>query len=279
MLGTFGQIRAEDGFVAPSDLGLPAAPVDLPDLFKPVQERSEFTQYQWKRSIPTTVFWVGELASPKNPVDNIASAWDGKWRTSFGGFDDPRRQNRVGYLPKGFVPTQNPFYIALPYNDITYTGTKSSAKTVVPWFDEVFYRKGRSVLKGRWLAIRYGNKICYGQWEDVGPFTTDDHAYVFGDSRPRTKGNGGAGLDVSPAIRDYLGFRYNVKCDWRFVEVEDVPDGPWKKWGRNNPFANSQGEDRTVSESLVMLHDLRDRLKGEEGEVSSAANDAGDSPE
>ena len=40
------------------------------------------------------------------------SAWDQNWQENFGGYDDPDRRN--GYLPAGFMPTLNPFYIALP---------------------------------------------------------------------------------------------------------------------------------------------------------------------
>jgi hypothetical protein len=60
------------------------------------------------------------------------------------------------------------------------------------------------VCKGHWLDIRTGTKICYAQWEDVGPFYTDSAAYVFGDGRPSPNVNHGAGVDVSPAVRDYL---------------------------------------------------------------------------
>jgi hypothetical protein len=74
----------------------------------------------------------------------------------------------------------------------------------------------------------------------VGPFETDDWDYVFGNARPKTRGNKGAGLDVSPAVRDYLEFGTGFGfVDWRFVDVDEVPDGPWKQHGANNPFANS----------------------------------------
>ena len=49
--------------------------------------------------------------------------------------------------------------------------------------------------------------------------------------------NQGAGLDVSPAVRDYLGMRGGKDvCDWKFVEARDVPPGPWTKHGDNNTF-------------------------------------------
>lgn len=32
-------------------------------------------------------------------------------------------------------------------------------------------------------------------------------------------------MDVSPAVRDYLGLSGIDKVDWQFVEFEDVPEG------------------------------------------------------
>lgn len=83
-----------------------------------------------------------------------------------------------------------------------------------------------------WLEIRHGAKICYAQWEDVGPFRTDSAGYVFGDERPLPNVNHGAGIDVSPAVRDYLGLGSLGLVDWRFVEQADVPIGPWSTAGR-----------------------------------------------
>src|SRR5438270_495526 len=48
--------------------------------------------------------------------------------------------------------------------------------------------------------------------------------------------NYGAGLDVSPAVRDYLGLNETDVTDWQFVEFKDVPHGPWSKLGDNNTF-------------------------------------------
>ena len=90
----------------------------------------------------------------------------------------------------------------------------------------------RSVCKGHWLEIRHGLKTCYAQWQDVGPFRTDLAAYVFGDQRPAQNVNHGAGIDVSPAVRDYLGLRSLDLVDWRFVEASDVPAGPWSLYDR-----------------------------------------------
>jgi len=45
--------------------------------------------------------------------------------------------------------------------------------------------------------------------------------------------NGGAGIDLSPAIRDYLGLGSLDIVDWRFVKKEEVPPGPWLYFGRD----------------------------------------------
>ena len=60
-----------------------------------------------------------------------------------------------------------------------------------------------------------------------GPFRTDHWEYVFGNERPKPNLNRGAGLDVSPAVRDYLGLPDTDVTDWKFVEFSEVPPGPW----------------------------------------------------
>jgi hypothetical protein len=190
----------------------------------------------WKQNIVTTVFWVGELASVNNPVSNDKSSWDLSWIANYGGFDPPETSNRRNYLPVAFVPRQNPFYVALPYNDLIRGQFKSEAPLVIPWFRKAYTGPGQSVCKDHWLAIRKGGRICYAQWEDCGPFRTDHFQYVFGNERPKPNANFGAGLDVSPAVRDYLGLQSTDVTDWQFVEVQDVPPGPWRGYGGNNPF-------------------------------------------
>jgi hypothetical protein len=192
--------------------------------------------YPWKLDIVTTIFWVGERPTANNPTPNFSSSWDLHWSSNYGGFDDPN--NRRGFLPARFVPKLNPFYCALPYNDVTRGTTKPEAKVVIPWFRRDFEREGKSVCKDRWVAIRSRktNRVAYAQWSDCGPFRTDHWQYVFGKERPKANLNGGAGLDVSPAVRDYLGISSTDVTDWRFVEARDVPDGPWCKLGENNTF-------------------------------------------
>jgi hypothetical protein len=193
-------------------------------------------KFQWKTSIVTTTFWVGENATKNNPVPNHASSWDGKWAQSYGGTDDPDKNARANFIPIKFTPGQNPFYVALPYNDIQKTGTKPEAPLVIPWFKEAYRGPGKTVCKGRWLAIRFKDKVCYAQWEDCGPFRTDHWQYVFGNERPKPNLNKGAGLDVSPAVRDYLGMNDTDVTDWKFVEFNEIPQGPWAAHGENNTF-------------------------------------------
>jgi hypothetical protein len=197
------------------------------------------SSYPWKNDIVTTIFWVGESASARNPVHNRSSSWDLNWESSFGGFDDPDPTHRRNFIPVNFVPRQNPFYCALPYNDVTHGATKPEAALVIPWFKNAFVRPGQSVCHDRWVAIRsrVSRKICYAQWSDCGPFRTDHYQYVFGDERPKPNLNQGAGLDVSPSVRDYLGLGPSFDTtDWRFVEYHEVPKGPWSQYGDNNTF-------------------------------------------
>ena len=206
-------------------------------------------RYPWKREIVTTVFWIGEAPSGNNPVPNHSSSWDKDWAKSYGGFDDPNSARRSDYMPVKFTPFQNPFYCALPYNDKASTGHRPEAPRVVPWFKEAYQGPGVSTCKGRWIAIHKGNRTVYAQWEDAGPFRTDHWQYVFGDERPKPNLNRGAGLDVSPAVRDYLGLEETDVTDWKFVDFSEVPRGPWSKLGENNTFViNDRKAGRAVAE-------------------------------
>lgn len=214
----------------------PAAPVRPAAAAAPVPRG----QYPWRLHITTTLFWIGELPTENNPVPNTKSSWDANWMANFGGYDDPNPANRIAdfvtgeFRPKAFVPKLNPFYVALPYNDVSSSNQhKSEAARVIPWFARLRPDPGKTVCKGRWVQIYNGRSSCYAQWEDCGPWVTDDWEYVFGNGNkpPKTKQNGGAGIDLSPAIRDYLSLASGKKVHWRFVEAGEVPYGPWKKYG------------------------------------------------
>lgn len=197
--------------------------------------------YPWRLNITATVFWVGEEPTERNPVANHKSSWDSAWRENFGGFDNPDPVCRTrDFRPKTFIPRQNPFYVALPYNDVSRGGHKAEASRVIPWFRREYAGKGQSVCKGRWVQIVYNKRSCFAQWEDCGPFTTEDWPYVFGDKPPVNTQNKGAGIDISPAVRDYLGITGGTAIvHWRFVEFYRIPRGPWSKYGDNNPFVNA----------------------------------------
>jgi hypothetical protein len=221
--------KKDDGLVSVDSLAF--APRHLNSGLAKAGER-----YPWKKDIVTTVFWIGEKPSGNNPVPNRASSWDKDWTKNYGGFDDPNPTNRSNYIPVNFTPKQNPFYCALPYNDKASTGHRSEAPHVVPWFKDGYQGPAVSTCKDRWIAIRKGNKTVYAQWEDAGPFRTDHWQYVFGNERPKPNLNKGAGLDVSPAVRDFLGMKETDVTDWKFVEFSDVPRGPWSRHGDNNTF-------------------------------------------
>ena len=112
------------------------------------------SRYPWKTGIVTTVFWVGERPSGNNFTPNYASSWDVNWSRNYGGFDNPDPDMRRNFIPVKFTPRQNPFYVALPYNDVTRGTTKPEARRVIPWFKEAFEREGQSVCRDRWVAIR-----------------------------------------------------------------------------------------------------------------------------
>jgi hypothetical protein len=213
-------------------------------------------RYPWKMGIVTTTFWVGEAAAQNNPVHNVSSSWDINWMQSFGGYDNPNPAARRNFIPVGFVPRQNPFYIALPYNDVTRGTTKPEAKVVIPWFREAWVGEGKSICRDRWIAVRSTStgKICYAQWADCGPFRTDHWQYVFGNEKPKPNLNQGAGLDISPAVRDFLGLKGTDVTDWKFVDFKEVPRGPWSLYGDNNHFVQGSrsGQERVVSNVAPM---------------------------
>jgi len=177
-----------------------------------------------------------------------------------------REQALLKVEPQVFVPTASRTSTAtrypwktnivttmfwLPYNDVTHGQFKPEAPLVIPWYRTAYTEPGHSVCKDRWLAIRKGNRVCYAQWEDCGPFRTDHFQYVFQNERPKPNLNHGAGLDVSPAVRDYLGLGPTDVTDWQFVEIRDIPPGPWRSYGDNNHFviAKRQAEARLVQQS------------------------------
>src|SRR3954464_12497880 len=109
-----------------------------PQVFVPTSSRTSTHRYPWKTNIVTTVFWIGEQPTENNPVANAKSSWDANWTASYGGYDAPDASNRRNYIPASFTPRQNPFYVALPYNDVTHGQFKPEAALVIPWFKQTF---------------------------------------------------------------------------------------------------------------------------------------------
>lgn len=181
-------------------------------------------KYPIHQDIPATIFWVGEPASQDNNyISNEKSAWDSSWLKSYGGVDDP--SNRNGFYPANFIPEENPFYVALPYSDFDENRKRKPNVVKIPWYKEDS-AANQSIIKNRWLKIGLGEKICFAQWEDVGPGEDDDFDYVFGNSRPK---NPFSGIDLSSALRDCLGIGGRGEVTWQFIDEEEVPPGPWKE--------------------------------------------------
>jgi hypothetical protein len=186
------------------------------------------TMYLEHRCVATE-FWCGEDAAADNDfISNVPSAWCDDWVESFGGVDDPH--HRDGYLPAGFQPKENPFYVALPYGDYDDEGVRPNVSRI-PWHkagpDD--YPENGSLLKNRWVEVRHRGRTAYGQWEDVGPNEEDDPDFVFGAAEPKNTFGERAGIDLSPALCQYLGIDGSGNVVWRFVEADDVPRGPWSE--------------------------------------------------
>jgi hypothetical protein len=184
--------------------------------------------YPWRRDIITTLFWIGEGGSTVSATDNIKSSWDEEWLPKNHGPDSPN--NRNGYASGSHASTLNPFYIALPFNDLAFP---DKARRWLPagWYRRPQDGKQVSACKDRWVEIKnQRGDSCYAQWEDVGPLRYDQAEYVFGNERPIGLNDNHAGLDVSPAVAKYLGINGDNRItSWRFVDDEDVMPGQWLK--------------------------------------------------
>jgi len=232
ILTTLAELCAQEGPRVTVPAGAPVNPY-----------KARRIAYPWHKNIATTVFWIGEKPNGRNKTSNHHSSWDREWQKNYGGYDDPDPAARFNYRPRAFKPGLNPFYVALPYNDcVDHRRHRPEASIVIPWFRRYSPEPGTSVCRGRWLQIVFGRKVCYAQWEDCGPFLTDDWQYVFRNARPKNPHNGRAGIDVSPAVRDYLGLKSGDRLHWRFVEFRDVPKGPWALYGANNPFVSEDAD-------------------------------------
>lgn len=212
--------------------------------------------YPWHTGIVATTFWVGEIVDPTaSDGSQVLSTYDPAWLEHYGGCDgvvtaegcttEPRTAGN-GFFPTRMSPRQNPFYLDLPFDDLNDPVAFAQRARVVPWSGEPGYAgraedRAFSYMKNRWVEITRGGVTCYGQIEDAGPGEYDDVDYVFGsdDRRPANTRFNGAGMDVSPALNGCLGFQdldgNRDVVDWRFVDDQDVPPGPWRKLVTTSP--------------------------------------------
>jgi hypothetical protein len=245
---------------APLALVLCLAPLaseaeDNPQPLRPVAPAARGEVYPWHLKVTVALFSVGG--------DKTASCWDPAWQEHFGGVDSTDPAGRIAdyetgdFRPKAFVPKLNPFYVALPCNDLAGPALhKPEAAKFIPWFEKSKPEPDKSVLKGRWIQIFNGKSSCYAQWEDAGPGAADEWAYVFGNHRPLTKDDGSPspGISISPAIRDYLKLEAGEQCHWRFVSESSVPFGAWKQYGE------AAAKDTDARQNyLKALQELRDQ--------------------
>jgi hypothetical protein len=221
--------------------------------------------YPWKRDIITTMFWIGEGGSTISATDNIGSAWDEDWRTHNRGNDDPGDRN--GYASADHASTINPFYVALPFNDLAYPDKAH-------WVPRSWHRpnedgKQVSACKDRWVCIKNVNgRSCYAQWEDVGPLRSDHAEYVFGDERPDTYTR--AGLDISPAVAKYLGIDGNQRAitSWRFVDDEEVPPGAWLKYDEQAVIFTAMHQFRSAGVSDLPIQKASEPLDDQNNDAN-----------
>lgn len=195
----------------------------------PAAAEQQTQTYPLHENVRATMFWAGEDADDSNNfIDNHASAWTLDWVGAYGGVDDPNK--RCGFAPCAFTPKENAFYFALPYNDLDDDCNTKPSQKRAHWYTGATPH-GQSIIKNRWVEVRFKDKIAYAQWEDAGPSGEDDADYVFGSAHPLAT----YGIDLSPATTNYLGTDGDDPVNWRFVPEVSVPAGPWKNKVTTSP--------------------------------------------
>jgi hypothetical protein len=176
--------------------------------------------YAWKANITAGEFWIGENGDK-------ASAWAADWVRENGGADSP--DDRNGYAAGEHASRVNPFYVALPFDDLKHPDL---AQKWLPkgWARAPKNGKAVSACKDRWVELKNARgDDCFAQWEDAGPGADAQPEYVFGDKGPKIPEM--PGIDVSPAVAAYLGLADAGPkiVAWRFVDDADVRPGAWMK--------------------------------------------------
>jgi hypothetical protein len=192
-------------FICAAAHGAGSAPVLFPSV--PALTHKQTHRYPWHDHITTTVFWIGDKSN------RVTSGLN--WVPNAAGVNDQR-------LPDGHA--LNPYYFALPFNDLNHPDLADK------WLPAGWSRPNkpstpRSACLDRWIEIKNAKgQICFAQWKDFGPVRDDDASYVFGVEHPAAPFRG---LDVSPAVAKKLGIDRSASLSWRFVDDEDVKEGPW----------------------------------------------------
>ncbi|WP_279402976.1 hypothetical protein [Arthrobacter sp. JCM 19049] len=124
-----------------------------------------------------TTFWVGEIHDPNaHDGSQMISAYDGWWYERYGGCDGvvedgvcntEVREAANNYFPKHMTPQQNPFYLDLPFNDVT-NEKAFSQRHLIPWANDFGYagnleNKNFSYMKNRWVELSFRGKTCFAR--------------------------------------------------------------------------------------------------------------------
>jgi hypothetical protein len=173
--------------------------------------------YPWHAYIAASEFWIGQNGDK-------ASAWAADWVRENGGSDSP--DDRNGYAAGGHASGVNPFYVALPFDDLKHP---QLTQTWLPrgWARAPKNGKAVSSCKDRWVELKNARgDVCFAQWEDVGPGADAQPEYVFAEGAPKSPG-----IDVSPAVAAYLNLTNAGPkiVSWRFVDDAEVRPGAWMK--------------------------------------------------
>lgn len=182
--------------------------------------------------VPTSVFWVGQETVHLNgkSLSYAMSAWDKAWIESYGGIDAPENRVAPDYFPAQFEPKENPYYVAIPYNDFDDEGLrKEKAFQYVPWAGEKKWADKESMVKNHWVKIEKGDRVAFAQWQDAGPNGENEVVAVFGPLPEKNKGFKQPAIALSPDVASYLGLKPVDQVEWEFVPTKEVGDGPWKK--------------------------------------------------
>src|SRR2546429_8512776 len=103
------------------DLSLKADPISFSPGHVSAIRPDPGQRYPWKKSIVTTIFWIGEQPSGNNPVPNRTSSWDKQWTKNYGGFEHPKTAHPKKYNTIKVPQQTNPLHCSHPSNTQTTT--------------------------------------------------------------------------------------------------------------------------------------------------------------